>query len=301
MSRNNLRMGKPHYEQARFALLTPAEQLRIKMRYQAGAPGSWQSGRAGRRPVGFPGLTAPCGPCAGPRQSPTPDAQATPMSPAPPVFDPLVTYEEYPPEEMVARSQAFAAMMQRRRTVRQFSDRPVPRAVLDACLEAAGTAPSGANLQPWHFVAIADPALKREIRAAAEAEEVRFYRTAPAEWLAALAPLGTDEHKPYLETAPYLIVVFAQRHGTSPTGARVPHYYVLESVGIATGILITALHQAGLVTLTHTPNPMNFLNRLLGRPAAERPVMILVTGFPAADAVVPRIARKPLPQIVTYR
>lgn len=223
------------------------------------------------------------------------------MRPASPVFDPLVTYEEYPAEEMIARSRRFAALMQRRRTVRQFSDRPVPRAVLDACLEAAGTAPSGANLQPWHFVAIADPVLKRQIRTAAEEEEVRFYQTAPAEWLAALAPLGTDEHKPYLETAPYLIAIFAQRYGTSPTGVRVPHYYVMESVGIATGILITALHQAGLVTLTHTPNPMGFLNRLLGRPAAERPVMILVTGYPAATAVVPRISRKPLSEIVTYR
>jgi len=202
---------------------------------------------------------------------------------------------------MVARSRAFTATMQRRRTVRQFSDRPVPRPVLEACLEAAGTAPSGANLQPWHFVVVSDPATKHQIRVAAEEEEARFYRTAPAEWLAALAPLGTDEHKPYLETAPYLIVVFAQRHGATPDGDRVPHYYVMESVGIATGILITALHYVGLVTLTHTPNPMGFLNQLLGRPAAERPVMILVAGYPAPDAVVPRIHRKPFDQIVTFR
>lgn len=202
---------------------------------------------------------------------------------------------------MVARSREFAATMQRRRTVRQFSDRPVPRAVLEACLEAAGTAPSGANLQPWHFVVVSDPAIKHQIRVAAEEEEARFYGSAPAEWLAALAPLGTDEHKPYLETAPCLIVIFALRYGSTPAGRRVPHYYVMESVGIATGILITALHHAGLVTLTHTPNPMGFLNHLLGRTPAERPVMILVAGYPAPDAVVPRIHRKPLDQIVTFR
>jgi iodotyrosine deiodinase len=217
-----------------------------------------------------------------------------------PVFDPLSTYERYPPEEMLARSRSFAAEMQRRRTVRQFSDQPVPRAVLEACLEAAGTAPSGANLQPWHFVVVSDPGLKRRIRLAAEAEEARFYQTAPAEWLAALAPLGTDEHKPYLEVAPYLIAIFAQRHGSTPDGRRIPHYYVMESVGIATGILITALHHAGLATLTHTPNPMGFLNELLGRPPAERPVMLLVAGYPAQGAVVPRIHRKPLDRIATF-
>ena len=223
------------------------------------------------------------------------------MNPAPPVFHPLSTYQEYPPDEMVARGRAFAATMQRRRTVRQFSDRPVSRAVLLACLEAAGTAPSGANLQPWHFVVVSDPVLKHQIRVAAEEEEARFYSNAPAEWLAALAPLGTDEHKPYLETAPYLIVIFAQRHGSAPDGGRVPHYYVMESVGIATGILITALHHVGLVTLTHTPNPMGFLNQLLDRPPAERAVMILVAGYPAPDAAVPQIHRKPLDQIVTFR
>lgn len=218
-----------------------------------------------------------------------------------PLFDPLSTYTEYSEEEMIARSRAFAAQMQRRRTVRQFSDRAVPRAVIDACLEAAGTAPSGANLQPWHFVVVADPGIKRALRLAAEEEEARFYQTAPAEWLAALAPLGTDAHKPYLELAPYLIAIFAQRHGTDEAGGRIPHYYVMESVGIATGLLITACHQAGLVTLTHTPNPMGFLNHLLGRPGSERPVMILVVGYPAADARVPRIHRKPLAEIVTYR
>lgn len=160
------------------------------------------------------------------------------------VFDPLTTYREYPVQEMVARSATFAAEMRRRRTVRQFSDRPVPEQVVRHCLEAAGAAPSGANLQPWHFVAVSSPRLKRQIRVAAEAEEARSYREGPAEWLAALAPLGTDEHKPYLETAPYLIVVFAQRYGRGPEGKRVKHYYVIESVGIATGILITALHHS---------------------------------------------------------
>jgi nitroreductase len=216
-------------------------------------------------------------------------------------FDPLTTYQEYPAEEMIRRSTAFAAEMQRRRTIRQFSDRPVPRRVIDACLEAAATAPSGANLQPWHFVVVTDPATKHAIREAAEREEARFYREGPAEWLAALAPLGTDEHKPYLDVAPYLIAVFAQRYGQTPAGARVTHYYVMESVGIASGILITALHHAGLATLTHTPSPMGFLNRILDRPPSERPILLIVTGFPAADARVPRISRKPLWDVVTYR
>jgi nitroreductase len=215
-------------------------------------------------------------------------------------FDPLTSYREYPPHEMTRRSAAFAAEMRRRRTVRQFSDRPVPEEVIRHCLEAAGTAPSGANMQPWHFVVVSRPALKHEIRLAAEAEEARFYREGPADWLAALAPLGTDEHKPYLETAPYLIVVFAQRYGPGPLGRRVKHYYVMESVGIACGILITALHHAGLVTLTHTPSPMGFLNRVLGRPPSERPVMIIVAGYPAPDAVVPRITRKPLEGIASF-
>ncbi|MBI3983600.1 MAG: nitroreductase family protein [Gemmatimonadetes bacterium] len=217
------------------------------------------------------------------------------------VFDPLTTYQEYPVREMVARSATFAAEMRRRRTVRQFSDRAVPEEVIRHCLVAAGSAPSGANMQPWHFVVVLSPGLKREIRAAAEAEEARFYREGPADWLAALAPLGTDEHKPYLETAPYLIVVFAQRYGRGPDGKRVKHYYVMESVGIACGVLITALHRAGLATLTHTPSPMGFLNRVLGRPSSERPVMIVVTGYPAPDAVVPRITRKPLDAIASFR
>lgn len=217
------------------------------------------------------------------------------------IFDPLTSYREYPVREMLARSAAFAADLRRRRTVRQFSDRPVPRDVIVTCLEAAGSAPSGANQQPWYFAVVTSRDLKQQIRVAAEAEEARFYREGPADWLAALAPLGTDEHKPYLEAAPYLIVVFAQRYGRGPTGERIKHYYVSESVGIATGFLIAALHHAGLTTLTHTPSPMGFLNRLLGRPGSERPVMIVVAGYPAPDAQVPRITRKPLAEIASFR
>ncbi len=221
--------------------------------------------------------------------------------PPEPAFEPLPSYREYPQAEMEARSRSFAAEMQRRRTTRHFSDRPVPRAVIEACLEAAGTAPSGAHLQPWHFVVVSDPGLKRRIRAAAEEAEREFYATAPAEWLAALAPLGTDAHKPYLESAPYLIAVFAERYGLSASGERKAHYYVNESVGIATGFLLTALHHAGLVALTHTPNPMGFLTELLERPSNERPVMLVVTGYPAEDARVPVLRRKSLAEIATFR
>jgi iodotyrosine deiodinase len=217
------------------------------------------------------------------------------------IFEPLTSYREYPVAEMVARSRAFAADLARRRTVRQFSDRSVPQSVIEACLEAASTAPSGAHLQPWHFVVVSDPDLKRRIRDAAEQAEREFYAHAPDEWLQALAPLGTDAHKPYLETAPYLIAVFAQRYGLSPGGARRTHYYVMESVGIATGLLLAALHHAGLASLTHTPNPMGFLNQVLERPANERPVMLVVTGYPAPDAVVPSIRRKPLEAVATFR
>lgn len=218
-----------------------------------------------------------------------------------PGFEPLSGYREYPPEEMEARARAFAAYMQRRRTTRHFSDRPVPRVVIEACLEAAGTAPSGAHLQPWHFVVVSDPAIKRRIRVAAEAAEAEFYATAPAEWLAALAPLGTDAHKPYLESAPYLIAVFAERYGVGDDGTRHARYYVNESVGIATGFLLAALHHAGLVALTHTPSPMGFLSEVLERPANEKPLMLVVAGYPAEDARVPRLRRKPLRDIVTFR
>jgi iodotyrosine deiodinase len=217
------------------------------------------------------------------------------------VFDPLSSYREYPEAEMLERSRAFAAELARRRTVRHFSDRPVPRSVIEACLEAASTAPSGAHLQPWHFVVVSDPDLKRRIREAAEQAEQEFYATAPDEWLAALAPLGTDAHKPYLETAPYLIAVFAQRYGVTAAGERRTHYYVMESVGIATGLLIAALHHAGLASLTHTPNPMGFLSKALERPPNERPVMLVVTGYPAANAVVPRLRRKQLQEVATFR
>ncbi len=223
------------------------------------------------------------------------------MSDGEPGFEPLPGYVEYPAAEMEARSRAFAADLQRRRTTRHFSARPVARAVIESCLEAAGSAPSGAHLQPWHFVVVGDPALKRRIREAAERAEAEFYATAPADWLAALAPLGTDAHKPHLETAPYLIAVFAQRYGLGANGERRTHYYVNESVGIATGFLLAALHHAGLVALTHTPSPMGFLTEVLERPANERPVMLVVTGYPAADARVPALTRKPLSEIASFR
>lgn len=218
-----------------------------------------------------------------------------------PRFVPLASYEEYPPEAMLARARTFESELQRRRTIRQFSDRPVAREIIEACVRAAGSAPSGAHQQPWHFVVISDPETKRAIRVAAEAAEAEFYATAPAEWLAALAPLGTDAVKPYLETAPYLIAVFAQRFGVASDGSRRTHYYVAESVGIATGFLLAALHHAGLATLTHTPSPMGFLGELLGRPANERATMLVVAGYPASDAVVPDLARKPLSDIATFR
>lgn len=216
-------------------------------------------------------------------------------------FVPLTSYREYPAAEMVERSRCFAADLARRRTVRQFSDRPVSREVIDACIVAAGTAPSGAHQQPWHFVVVGDPVIKRAIRTAAEQAEAEFYASAPADWLEALAPLGTDMNKPYLEIAPYLIAVFAERYGVHPDGTRRSHYYVAESVGIATGFLLAALHHAGLVALTHTPNPMGFLSTVLERPRNERPVMLIVAGYPAGTAVVPDLQRKPLAAIATYR
>lgn len=218
-----------------------------------------------------------------------------------PQFLPLASYQEYPLDEMLKRAAAFREMMQRRRTVRQFSGRPVPREIIADCLLAAGSAPSGANMQPWHFVVVSDAEVKRRIRAAAEKEEQEFYHgRAPQEWLEALAPLGTDEHKPYLENAPYLIVIFAQSFGTLADGRKVKNYYVTESVGIATGMLITAIHHAGLASLTHTPSPMGFLNDILGRPQNERAYLILVVGYPAPEAVVPAISKKTLQDFVTF-
>ena len=216
-------------------------------------------------------------------------------------FIPLPGYAEYPVTEMVARSRAFAAEMRRRRTTRHFSRRRVPVEVIEACLQAAGTAPSGAHMQPWHFVVVGDRALKKSIRVAAERAEAEFYRSAPAEWLAALAPLGTDAVKPYLETAPYLIAVFAQRYGFAADGARRKHYYVNESVGIAVGFLLAALHHSGLTALTQTSSPIDFLSEILERPRNERAVMLVVTGYPAKNARVPRLERKALSDIATFR
>lgn len=217
-----------------------------------------------------------------------------------PAFIPL-QFTEYPPDEMRARAADFLAELQRRRTVRAFSSRPIPREIIETCLRAAGTAPNGANLQPWHFVAVSDPDAKRKIRAAAEQEERDFYeRRAPREWLAALEPLGTDARKPFLETAPYIIAIFYKNFDLLPDGRRVKNYYAQESVGIATGFLIAALHHAGLATLTHTPSPMAFLNQILARPANEHPFLLLVVGYPADDARVPDIGKKPLEDIATF-
>lgn len=215
---------------------------------------------------------------------------------------PLDQYRRFPADEMQIRADAFAAELRRRRTVRDFSAEPVPRALLEPCLLAGASAPNGANLQPWHFVCVSDQALKREIRAAAEAEEREFYaERATPEWLEDLAPLGTDADKPFLETAPWLIAIFAQRWRPMPDGSRRANYYVPESVGIATGFLIAALHHAGLATLTHTPSPMKFLNRILGRPESEKPFLLLVVGYPAEAARVPVITKKPLEAIATFR
>ena len=210
-------------------------------------------------------------------------------------------FRRYSEKDMCERARAFYDDLKRRRSVREFSPDPVPREVIEAALRAAGTAPNGANLQPWHFVVVTDATLKTKIRVAAEAEEREFYASkAPQEWLDALAPLGTDEHKPFLETVPYLIAVFAQSYGLTADGKKVKHYYATESVGIATGFLIAALHHAGLATLTHTPSPMGFLNELLNRPANERPFLLLVVGYPATDARVPAITKKELEDIATF-
>jgi iodotyrosine deiodinase len=214
---------------------------------------------------------------------------------------PLQEYREYPINEMRQRVSAFYAEVERRRSVREFSDRPVPIEIIKTALEAANTAPSGANLQPWHFAVISGAETKKKIRQAAEVEEREFYaHRASEEWLAALEPLGTDDSKPFLETAPYLIAVFLQKFGVLPDGRKVKHYYPVESTGLATGILVTALHHAGLATLTHTPSPMKFLNEILGRPKSERPFLLLVVGYPADDATVPDIQRKGLDEYASF-
>jgi len=216
-------------------------------------------------------------------------------------FVPHPAWEEIPPAEMQRRSAEFFAVMNSRRTVREFSDRPVPAEVIENALRAAGTAPSGANLQPWHFSVVTNAAIKKQIRDAAEIEEKEFYEhRASPEWLAALEPLGTDSNKPFLETAPCIIAVFLQKFGLLPDGRKVKHYYPIESTGLASGILITALHMAGLVCLTHTPSPMKFLNQILDRPVSDRPFLLLVAGYPAEDATVPDIERKALEEFVSF-
>ena len=209
--------------------------------------------------------------------------------------------QEYPVEEVQRRALEYYENMRRRRTVRDFSERLVPLDIIENCLRTADTAPNGANQHPWHFVVVSDPEIKRQIREAAEKEEQDFYKSrATREWLEALASLGTDEHKPFLETAPYLIAIFAKVHGIDEQGKRVKHYYVNESVGIATGLLISAIHHSGLASLTHTPSPMRFLNKILRRPEQERPFLLLVVGYPEKNAKVPDIQRKSLPEISTY-
>ena len=216
---------------------------------------------------------------------------------------PLPDYTEYPVEDMRAQARAFYAQIRRRHTVRDFDDRPVPRDIIETCLMAAGTAPNGANHQPWHFTVIGSPVLKQDIRKAAEVEERAFYDgKAGKEWLDALAPLGTDADKSFLERAPWLIAVFGARRSRSADGKLRKNYYVPESVSIAAGFLLCALHQAGLATLTHTPSPMGFLNALCGRPEDEKPYLLIVTGYPAPGATIPAHAleKKPLDAIASF-
>lgn len=216
-------------------------------------------------------------------------------------FIPHSEYREYPVDEMRERAQSFYEDMKRRRTVRDFSDRSVPREIIEDCIKTAGTAPNGANKQPWHFAVVSDPEVKKEIRAAAEEEEQEFYeRRATEEWLEALAPLGTDASKPFLEEAPYLIAIFSESYGIKENGEKETHYYVKESVGIATGMLITAIHNAGLASLTHTPSPMGFLNEILGRPENERPFLLLVVGYPKENVEVPDISKKSLDEMASF-
>ncbi len=218
-----------------------------------------------------------------------------------PDFVPLTSYKEYPPEEMLKRAEDFYELIESRRTVREFSDRPVDRKIIEQCILAAGTAPNGANKQPWHFAVVSDPDIKKRIREAAEEEEREFYhRRAPEDWLEDLRPFGTDEHKPFLEKAPYLIGIFAQSFHLTEDGEKEKHYYVKESVGIATGMLITAFHNAGLATLTHTPSPMGFLTEIMQRPSHEKPFLLLVVGYPEKDTKVPDITKKPLDEISSF-
>lgn len=225
------------------------------------------------------------------------------MKTSPDTHVPLTGYHRLPEDEMLDRARVFQHWLSSRRSVRQFSDEPVPLEVIEACVRAAGTAPSGANHQPWFFACVGSAEKKREIRLAAEAEEREFYAgRAGGEWLDALSPIGTDADKPYMETAPWLICIFAQRRGGVRGGDDRKNYYTHESVGIATGLLIAACHEAGLATLVHTPNPMKFLNRICNRPETEKPFLILVAGHPADDAMVPKHAliKKPLEEIAGF-
>jgi nitroreductase len=216
-------------------------------------------------------------------------------------FYSLLNYYEYPLREMEKRSEEFYLEMKKRRTVRQFSDRPVPRIIIENCIRTAGTAPSGANIQPWSFIVVSDPEVKRQIHKEAEKAERKFYnRKTNLKWVEDLKPLGTNENKPFLEIAPYLIVIFAQRYGLLPDGSKRSHYYVNESVDISTGILISALHHAGLTCLTYTPSKMGFLNHILSRPSNERPFLVMVVGYPDKDAVIPKIGKKSPKDIIKF-
>jgi nitroreductase len=217
-------------------------------------------------------------------------------------YDPLpLDFTEYPPDEMRERARAFRDQMSQRRSVREFSDRPVPQELIEEAIRTAGSAPSGANRQPWQFVAVDDPGLKSEIREAAEEEEKEFYENrVTEEWEETLAPLGTDWRKPYLETVPWIVVCFAEQYAVDADGEKTKNYYVQESVGIACGLFIAAIHHMGLATLTHTPAPMNFLQDLLDRPSNERPYILFPVGYPAEDATVPDIERKSLDEIVQW-
>ena len=223
------------------------------------------------------------------------------MSMMDPVFESFVPPFQLSKDEMIKRAQAFRNDLVKRRTIREYESGEIPSDLIETCIEAAATAPSGANKQPWHFVVITDPGVKASIRVAAEKEERSFYaERAPQEWLEALHSLGTDYNKPFLEEAPVLIAIFAQNYEMKDDGTRTKNYYVQESVGIATGMLITALHLSGLSTLTHTPSPMGFLNEILGRPKHERAFLLLVVGTPAANALVPKISKKAVSEIVSY-
>ncbi|MBN1302123.1 MAG: nitroreductase family protein [Melioribacteraceae bacterium] len=217
-------------------------------------------------------------------------------------FTPYINRLQFPEEEMIKRSESFYREVSLRRTVRDFSAKKVPAVLIENAVKSACTAPSGANMQPWHFVIVSDPEIKKEIRIKAEEEEKEFYeKKAPADWLKALKPFDTNQFKPFLETAPYLIVIFEQKYSADINKKVIKHYYTKESVGIACGILITSLHLSGLATLTHTPSPMNFLNKILNRPANEKPFLILVTGFPAMNCCVPDINRKKFVDVASFK